>query len=272
MSEESYYTVDSYASVSSAHVAQEAMLDADVGASNSVPTAAVMAELLASLGDALGRSSTRLDEAMAGTTSALQTLRAAPRATLLRESLAAECPGLLDRVNGMIAAIPTARFSDATERHAVLGAAARELTAGLDTAALRLAVAERAVQLRAVSAALESCGFRVSRTAMWKSGRAALVATGAGRTAVTVEIDPARGHLNLDLQGMEGLACDAIAERIKIAMQQEGLSLSLRERRTHGDPRGGALIRRLQQAVGSAPAQPTCPPQRSKVNAREGGK
>ncbi|ODT03813.1 MAG: hypothetical protein ABS52_07755 [Gemmatimonadetes bacterium SCN 70-22] len=255
MSEESYYTVDAFTSVASEQIAQSAMLRADVGAARGRPTAVVLAELLSGLGAALTRSSARLDEALAGTTSALATLRVAPHAALMRASLDAERPGLLERVEGMASAASLAAggTADPFGRCEALTAAARELTSGLEAAALRLAVAERTVQLRMVSAALSECGFTVGRSANWSGGRAALTAIGAGRSAVTVELDPARGHINMDLQGMAGLDCRAVAERLRAAMGRHGLALSLRDRRTHGDPNGGVLVRRLRSALGGVP-------------------
>lgn len=257
MSEESYYTVDAYTSVADEQVATAAMLDVTPSASRGRPVAAVVAELLAGLGESLASSSGRLDAALAGTTGALLSLRSAPHAALLRASLECERPGLLDRVTHLVADAQTRALDAAgpSLAQAALAAATRELTAGIDAAALRLAVAERSVQLKAVSAALQECGFTVARAATWTGGRAALTAVGARRAAITVELDPSRGHLNMDIQGMAGLSCVAVDKQLRAAMARHGLTLSLRERRAHGDPAGGVLVRRLRAALGPATAK-----------------
>ena len=116
----------------------------------------------------------------------------------------------------------------------------------------RLATEDRTRLVAAVQDAMVDIGYRAF--APVQRGRE-LVVTGrhAGGTTLVVQLDPSRGRLVGDFVGFAGTACSLDGQKFEARLRARGLDVRRTDRRVHGSPDGGALVRELSATRQGAP-------------------
>lgn len=128
--------------------------------------------------------------------------------------------------------------------------AVRELDGAVHNGGQRLLVAEAALLRTKAEQSLQALGYRIRRPRRPQSGCVLVEGSQPQGCAITLEIVPEKGSIQLDLSGFCGDTCSRERSRLFNELRKRGVQLEIRATDRHGRFEGSSLTARFDRVRG----------------------
>lgn len=125
------------------------------------------------------------------------------------------------------------------------GEAKKELQSCLGRVKCRLERAEQSMIAESVSSTLKELAFHPKRLTSSSSGSLIICGEKEDGTSIFIEHNVKNGSLNFDMAGFAGNACVHTRNQFLDRLRRQGIRLKPIAARRHGNPSGGALVKKI---------------------------